>query len=304
MTSQAPTFQVPILLLIYNRPLVTERVLATLRKLSPAYLFIAADGPKDNEADIKSCEATRILLRNINWPCEVKTLMRERNLGCKLGVSTGISWFFENVEKGIILEDDCIADLSFFEFCSELLNYYKDDEQVMHISGINFQFGKVWGVGNYYFSRYPHVWGWATWRRAWKHYDVEMSDLPDFIEKDGLLPIFQKKSIRRYWYKLLSYVSKGSLDTWDHQWAYAIWKKRGLAITPNVNLVSNIGFGAEATHTKTQSNLANLPTYSSGNLAHPLSKSVCSKADFHTFQEVYKISLGKRLMNAVFKVLK
>lgn len=165
----------PVLFLIFNRPDTTRKVFAEIRRAKPARLYIAADGPrKERTTDIALCEQTRDIINEIDWPCQSYTLYRKENLGCKLAVSSAINWFFEREESGIILEDDCLPHPTFFKFCEIMLERYKDDTRVMHIGGSNFQEGMIRGDGDYYYSKWTPVWGWASWRRAWKNYDVNM----------------------------------------------------------------------------------------------------------------------------------
>ena len=173
----------PILFLIFNRPEITARVFQEIRKAKPKQIYIAADGPRiDHPDDTALCNKTRQICDSIDWDCEVKTLFREENLGCQLAVSNAIDWFFKHESEGIILEDDCLPSQSFFHFCAELLDFYRDDEEIMCISGNNFQQGRGDDEESYYFSRYPHCWGWATWRRAWNKYDHDMSRWKEFRE--------------------------------------------------------------------------------------------------------------------------
>lgn len=240
---------VPILFLIFNRPDTTQQVFNEIRKAQPVQLYVAADGPrKDRPADYDQCKKAREIIRQVDWECEVFTLFREENLGCKHAVSSAIDWFFSKVEEGIILEDDCVPDQSFFPFCQELLEKYRNDERIMMISGDNFQFGKNNTDNSYYFSRYLHIWGWATWRRAWNHYDVEMKIWPEICEKGYLNNIFSDKRAVKYWESIFTKVYDGLINTWDYQWVFSCWIQRGLSITPNKNLVSNIGFGEYSTH--------------------------------------------------------
>jgi hypothetical protein len=224
----------PVLLMIFNRPDTTRQVFAAIRKARPKQLFIAADGPRDGvRTDDALCNAARAETGCIDWECEVKTLAREENLGCGLGPSTAISWFFKSVDAGILLEDDCVPDSTFFRFCEELLDYHRATAQVMMISGNNFLGGKKRGKASYYYSKYPHIWGWATWRRAWQHFDYEA--IPLEYRRHGI---------------------------WDWQWRLAFERNRGLAVAPNVNLVTNVGCGiAGATHTNAvDERFASLPT--------------------------------------------
>ncbi len=256
-------FTVPILFIIFNRPEQTDQVFAEIKKNKPTRLFIAADGPRhDKLGEYELCDNLRKnILTKIDWPCEVKTLFRDRNLGCKMAVSSAIDWFFKNVENGIILEDDCLPNQSFFKYCAKMLERYSQQDNIFMISGNNFLPDDLSQPANYYFSRIPHIWGWATWRRAWQKYDVTMSDWPDFSKNNSIKNIWKKKNVQKYWSKIFKDTYEGNIDTWDYQWNYAIWKNNGLSVVPDVNLVSNIGFGT-GTHTlKKNSIYAALPTF-------------------------------------------
>jgi hypothetical protein len=231
----------PILFLVFNRPAPTRQVFERIREQRPKQLFIAADGPRHNreqEADI--CRETReLVLQNIDWPCEVHTLFRENNLGCGRAVSGAIDWFFTYVEYGIILEDDCVPDPTFFYFCSTLLSHFRYDNRIMHIGGSNYQMGQTRGVGSYYFSRYAHIWGWATWKRAWRQYDFTLNRYKT-ASQEGL-PGHYRADMRS--------ILENRIDTWDIQWFLSVWFSGGWVVTPNTNLVRNIGYGKGATHT-------------------------------------------------------
>jgi len=245
----------PVLFLIFNRPDTTQRVFNEIRRAQPAQLFIAADGPRDNRPDdIENCKKTREIIHHVDWDCKVSTLFRDNNLGCKLAVSSAIDWFFSQVDEGIILEDDCVPDQSFFPFCQELLERYRNDERVMIISGDNFQFGKRRTEFSYYFSRFPHLWGWASWKRAWHYYDVEMKLWPIIHDGDWLMDIFNDRDAVRYWNHILEAAYNDKIDTWDYQWSFSCWIQGMLCILPNTNLVSNIGFGQDASHTHNMRN--------------------------------------------------
>src|SRR5258708_7536122 len=211
--------KVPVLFLIFNRPDLTEVVFAQIKKALPQQLFIAADGPrKDKLADVELCKRSReVVLSNINWPCEVKTLMRKENLGCKIAVSSAINWFFEHVEEGIILEDDTVPDITFFRFCSELLEKYKDDQNVMSISGSNL-LGK-WSKGSLsYFRGHGGIWGWATWRRAWRKYDITMDSWNSLLTKKLIQNEIGTKEWFEYYSGMFSKCHENNFDTWDVQW--------------------------------------------------------------------------------------
>ncbi|MDO9184215.1 MAG: hypothetical protein Q7U04_17505 [Bacteriovorax sp.] len=244
-------FETPILFLIFNRPDTTQLVFNEIRKQKPKYLFVAADGPRSHKpGEAEKCEDTRAIIQQIDWDCEVKTLFREENLGCGRAVSSSITWFFDNVEEGIILEDDCLPNDSFFKFTSDLLRKYKDDERVFAISGDNFIGQLMPNNESYYFSIYNHVWGWASWKRAWKHYDLGMKSWPSIKKSGHLKTIFENKKQFSYWVNIFDACYAGKIDTWDYQWTFACWSRNGLTILPALNLIRNIGFDERATHTK------------------------------------------------------
>ena len=287
----------PVLLLIYNRPEKTQIVFDRIKVAKPKNLFVSADGPKkDKLDDIDKCTKTREILNQIDWDCEVKTNFNQENLGCRIGVSTGISWFFQHVNEGIILEDDCVPDLSFFRFCSILLKKYRDIDKVMHIGGANFQDGTRRGQASYYFSYYNHVWGWATWKRAWDLYDIDIKNYPQFITSDVFKSMFPDKKKQKYWIKYFSQVFNHKKDTWDYQWTFAIWQNQGLSIVPNLNLVSNIGFDENATHTILNSSLANRSIEDIGNIIHPDSIMIDHNADLYTFRKYLNINKIRKLL--------
>ena len=269
-TSASPALNTPILLLVFNRPNTTERVFEAIRHQRPRQLFVAADGPRPHvDTDAERCDAAREIATRVDWDCEVKTLFRKRNLGCRVALSSAITWFFQQVEYGIILEDDILPAPDFFPFCQELLLKYQDNPSVMLISGNNFQMGKRYGETSYFFSRFAHIWGWATWRRAWRHYAPERTTLALLRHNKFFEQTFPLASDRAYWQKRFEETLRGEIDTWDYLWQMSIWSQNGLSISPNVNLASNIGFDSEATHTVGESRLANLPVEKLGALLHP-----------------------------------
>jgi len=275
-------FDAPVLFIGFNRPDITQIVFSEIRKIKPKKLYFAVDGPRKNvEGDIEKCTKTRDIINSIDWDCELKTLFRAENLGCKVAVSSAIDWFFNNEEEGVILEDDCLPDQSFFLFCKELLAKYRNNDRIMMISGNNLQFGRKRDRYSYYFSNYGHIWGWASWRRAWKLYDVNMKLWPEVKSNKLLYNIFPEEKIASCWSRILDSVFKGEIDTWDHQLNLAIWAHNCLAIIPNENLVSNIGFGQEGTHAKdARYILNNLKTRNiKFPLKHPLHIASNRKAD-------------------------
>lgn len=239
-----------VLFLIFNRPDITKQVFEAIRKAQPPRLYVAADGPRAEKAgEAEKVEQVRRIATQVGWDCWVKTLVREKNLGCRVAVSSAIDWFFENEEEGIILEDDCLPSQSFFWFCQELLERYRNDERIMAVSGNNFQFGKRRTEFSYYFSRYNHCWGWASWRRAWRYYDKGMENWP-FIRDNGYLyDILQDRRSVKYWAQIFETAYRGEVDSWAYRWSFSCWVQNGLTALANVNLVSNIGFSEDATHT-------------------------------------------------------
>ncbi|MDR7920716.1 glycosyltransferase family 2 protein [Thermosynechococcus sp. HY213] len=276
-----------VLFLIFNRPHTTQRVFEAIRQVRPPRLYVAADGPRaDREGEAEKVAEVRRIATQVDWPCEVKTLFREKNLGCKVAVSSAITWFFEHEEKGIILEDDCLPHPDFFRFCDELLEYYKQDERVWVITGNNFQDGQWRGKASYYFSKYSHCWGWATWKRAWSKYDVNISFWPAWSKSSAWQNLHFNSVEEEYWRKIFNRVYSSEINTWDYQWTACVWYHGGLTATPNVNLVSNIGFGSDATHTKTAGHIhANLPVFPIGEIQHPSEVAVDVEADKYTFNE-------------------
>lgn len=238
----------PVLFLIFNRPESTHRVFQEIRRARPSRLFISADGPRPSrENDAALCEATRAVIKQVDWDCELHTLLRDENLGCRVGVSSGIDWFFQNVEQGIVLEDDCLPSQSFFWFCQEMLSRYRDDERVMQISGSNFTSGRRTGRASYYFSYLNDIWGWATWRRAWCHFDLAMTGYPAFKASNDLARQVASRQIAAWLFRYFDAAYQGRDNAWSSQWAYAILRRGGLTVVPNTNLVTNIGFGEGAT---------------------------------------------------------
>jgi len=250
----------PVAFFIFNRPHLTQKVFESIRDAKPAMLLVVADGSRSDRAgEAELCAQTRAIIKQVDWRCEVLTNFSEVNLGCKRRVSSGLDWVFDTVEEAIILEDDCLPHATFFSFCKELLERYRYDSRIMAISGDNFQFGRRRTEDSYYFSRYNHCWGWASWRRAWRYYDVEMSLWSTVKQGKWLQDLLEDDRAIQYWTELFEAVSSDRLDTWDYQWTFACWIQHGLTILPTVNLVSNIGFGTGATHTKVTNQLSNLP---------------------------------------------
>jgi hypothetical protein len=298
------TVHTPVAFLIFNRPDTTLKVFKEIEKAKPSKLLIVADGPRASKpGEAEKCAATRAIIEQISWDCEVITNYSEINLGCKKRISSGLDWIFNTVEEAIILEDDCLPHPTFFRYCQELLAYYRDDKRVMHISGDNFQFGNKRTKDSYYFSHYSHVWGWASWRRAWQNYDVEMKLWPTIKDDNWLTDILKDKESILYWENIFQSAYEGKIDTWDYQWLFACWLQSGLSILPNVNLVSNIGFGIEATHTIGKSELANIPAEAMDfPLQRPLFTLRNTQADAVTSKRQFATNLLGRVKNQVRQI--
>ena len=238
----------PVAVVVFNRPLLTSRVLSRIAEVRPPELFVIADGPRtDVPSDAENCAAVRALINSIDWCPRVRQIYSDTNLGCRVRLSTGISEVFENTAEAIVIEDDCLPHPTFFKYCDELLARHRHDDHVMSIGGSCFQYG--WPCDTSYFpTRFAHVWGWASWRRAWQLYDVSMSDWP-FARNDPSLLDLPTAGYRDYWTRVFDMVYSGQIDTWDFQWTYAHMRHRGVSIAPSVNLVENLGFGDGATHT-------------------------------------------------------
>ncbi|WP_017296824.1 hypothetical protein [Nodosilinea nodulosa] len=302
----------PVVFIIFRRPDVTAKVFEQIRLAQPKKLFIVADGPR-NEAEILLCEKTRAITESIDWPCEVIRDYSKQNLGCRKRVVSGLSSAFESIDSAIILEDDCLPNKDFFTFCQMLLNHYQNDERVWMISGNNFQNGKTRGDGSYYFSRYPHCWGWATWKRAWKNYQDNIVKWPEFRDSGLLESVFENPKEINYWINVFdNLLSKGKPDSWAYRWAYACWSNSGLTILPNQNLVTNLGFGQESTNTTDYSKLlAYLPTGVAEVIHHPSFVVRHAEADAYTAKTVFlpsstnpNIVKLKKMIKTILKKLK
>ena len=300
----------PVLFLVFNRPDTTQRVFDAIRAAQPPRLYVAADGPRSGRAgEADRCETVRRIVTAVDWPCELVTLLRTENLGCKMAVSSAITWFFKHEPEGIILEDDCLPDPSFFGYCDELLARYRDDDRVMCISGDNFISAHWQPDHSYYFSRYAHIWGWATWARAWQHYSVDLNaNSSERIEAVLARTFPVAKSVRNHWYGLLMEVAAGRIDTWDYQWLYAVWRRGGLSCMPSSNLISNVGFGPGATHTTSaEGKLAALPVASLRSpLVHPAGVHPAANADTWTEDVIFEIPartpLRRTLKNTICRL--
>ncbi len=255
----------PVAVIAFNRPEETARVLEAVCRARPPLLMVVADGPREGrDAEAQRCDEVRRCIDRFRWDCEVRRNFSDANLGCRRRVASGLDWVFTQVPEAVILEDDCLPEASFFGYCDALLEHYRDDERVMHVGGNNFGLDAArFGGNSYGFASLAQVWGWASWRRAWQHFDVALRDWPAFRDLGcmGALPLGRRHRAlqARRW----DDVHEGRVDTWDFQWHFALMRRGGLATVPRVNLITNVGFSADATHTTDlASEKANLPTQS------------------------------------------
>ncbi len=275
----------PVALFIFNRPKLTAQVFERIRAAQPERLLVIADGPRTarpEEAEL--CGASRDLVSSPDWPCQLLTSFSNENLGCRRRISSGLDWVFQECPEAIILEDDCLPSASFFEFCSEMLQRYRDDARILHVSGDNFQDGVRRGEASYFFSRYPHTWGWATWSRAWHGYDVDIPDWPVADREHWLEFILDNPREVDYWREIFTRLYQGEIDTWDYQWIFTCWRKGGMSVLPNQNLVTNIGVGPDATHLKEGHSTVGIPAHELGELTHPTDFVRDEEADRYTFE--------------------
>lgn len=289
----------PVLFVIFNRPDTTARVFEQIKIARPSRLYIAADAPRPGVAtDVELSEQARTIVNHIDWECEVKTLFRTENVGCKEGVSSAVTWFFSFEEEGIILEDDCLPSNSFFKFCDELLERYRLDTRVRHITGCNLQLGKRWGDGTYYFSNMTHVWGWASWKRVWKDYDRYLTRYDAAEVKDQFRNIFEDDLIAECWANTFKEVKAGKINAWGYQLDFANYFNNGLTIIPNQNLISNIGFRADATHTLDLASVyANIPVHEIDEIVHPVFILPQKQADLIVLNRDFNIPERRRQNN-------
>jgi len=274
----------PVLFTIFNRPKITLETFKEIAKAKPPRIYIASDGARhDKEGELKKVKNLRKeILEKIEWDCKVETLFRSKNLGCRNAMSESINWFFENEEDGIILEDDCLPDSTFFSFCENLLDKYKDNKEVMHISGNQF-LNDFNTDDSYYFAKIEHCWGWASWSDRWKKYKYG-TNLSDF-DDSNLIKFSTDPYIQKYWLNILNKMKAGEIDSWAYQWTFRIIENNGICINPSVNLISNIGFGEDGTHTVDKKNKhANMDIFPIDEIIHPTNVAI----DDNYVNRIYK----------------
>ncbi len=288
----------PVLVIAFNRPEIVAELFRVLCEARPTKLFVVVDGPRRNiKSDIGKCKEVEKIVAAVDWECDLKTLFREENMGCSLSPSGAISWFFSHVDEGIILEDDCIPNISFFRFCQELLEKYRDDQRIMMISGNDFGAGdQRESVDSYYFSWLNYTLGWATWKRAWTHFDIDMKLWPEIRDGGWLSRIFSKSQLD-YWTVRFNMVYEKKMTTaWDYQWMFACLIQNGLSIRPKINLVRHIGCTVGATHSFGDDYLTSIPAQSMDfPLKHPQYVMVDYQMDELTFKRRYSMPLFQKI---------
>jgi len=276
----------PVTLFVFNRPSTTQQVFDQIRAYQPSRLFVVADGPR-SAADVPLCQKTRSIVEQVDWECVVQTNYSEVNLGCNGRVISGLTWVFDHCEESIVLEDDCVPDPSFFLYCAALLEMYRHDQRVMAINGSNYQFGRRRSSYSYYFTRYAHIWGWASWRRAWQCFTDGASDWPALRDTSWLRDILGDADAAAYFRIAFDSMMAGD-RTWDFKWNFSCWVQNGLAVAPSTNLVSNIGFGTDATNTTALTRRAGLPTVAlQFPLQHPHTMVRNGEADRFDFKQSF-----------------
>jgi hypothetical protein len=279
----------PVVFAFYNRPQLMLEAFEAIRAYKPDKLFLIADGPKASaHEDVLKCQEARQIVDTVDWQCEIHRLYSRENIGLKKRISSGLDWVFTNTDAAIVLEDDCVAHGDFFRFCEAMLDHYTNESKVMCITGNNFQNGRIYGRASYYFSKYPHCWGWATWARAWRHFDQSISFWPEYRQSRELRDLNKQPSELQYWSNIFDDVYSGKRNSWAFPWTASVWHAGGVTVTPQVNLVVNIGFGAAATHTTS----SHAEKQQAGPIAFPLvhenELKVDEKADLFVFHNVFR----------------
>ena len=293
--------------MIFNRPDSTERVFTEIARARPPKLLVVGDGARaDRAGETERVASAREIIDRVDWECEVITNFSDVNLGCNKRVSSGIDWIFSQVEEAIILEDDCLPDPSFFRFCQEMLGQYRHDLRVSMICGTNFQSGRRRGEDSYYFSKYSIIWGWASWRNRWNEsYDVRIDKWPRIRDEGWLADILGNRHEVRYWENIFERVYQGEIDTWDYQWFFTNWVEGRMSIVPTMNLISNLGYGEDATHTTSEeSPVANVAlSQMSFPVTHPPGIFRNIEADRITDQVFFRGTIGKRIRQKLRSLL-
>lgn len=286
-------FETPIAIFTFNRPQLTERLLGIVGQIKPRRLLVVSDGPRPNVAgDLEKCAAVRSLFDHLDWDCQIERNFAETNMGSFPRNSSGLNWVFEQVEEAIILEDDCLPDLSFFPYCKELLNKYRDNSRIGLISGNNFLKHAVdRQTPSYFFSSYALTWGWASWRRTWHQVDLNMPYWPQFRDSGRLRQAVFSSSEAKYWQNIYDAILERRMNNaWDYQLILTCLRFNFLTIVPRVNLVTNVGFGPEATHcTNSNDSISNVPAHGlKFPLAHPKKVHTSKLVDYRIFRRRFQ----------------
>jgi hypothetical protein len=285
-----------VAIIVFNRPDITQRLLCCLRIMKPRVIYVISDGPRpDRPGEGELVEATRQLFEEPGWPCDIHREYASKNMGCMGRVSSGLDKVFSEVDRAIILEDDCIPAPEFWPFCKDVLDRYAEDDRVMSISGSNYQCEYRRGMFSYYFSRYPHSGGWATWGRAWRKFDRTLAAWPDAVGRGVMHDALPSFRARMYWRYILNKVKAGEIDSWAYRWTFSCWLNRGVCVIPEVNLITNIGVGQDSTHTTEKTRflgmLAGKMTFP---LRHPDNVLADRAADEHTEDTIFSKSILNR----------
>lgn len=282
------TLRVPVVHIVFNRPDHARRSLEAIRRQRPSDLFVIADGPRpDHPDDERRCSQVRELYEHIDWECRVRTDFAATNLGLKRRIVSGLDRVFADVDRAIVLEDDCVAHDDFFEFCREMLDRYEDDDRVACVTGSNFQHGQWRGDASYYFSKFNHCWGWATWARAWAANDSSLARWDQWRRTAAWVESCPDPLERRHWESVMGDVAAGRINSWAYPWMASVWQLGGLTATPNVNLVGNVGFGEDATNTHTALPGPPRAVEPLGTLIHPDAVEQDQVADRFVFDHTY-----------------
>jgi len=249
---------IPIVLIIYRRPDLVKQLVNSLRKFRPQNIYVVADGPKSGEEN-SLCEESRSAIDLITWPCNIHKVYAKTNMGLRNRVVSGLNYVFKREKWAIILEDDLVLGSSFLKYADSLLKKYEKDERIIAINGNNFLFNETLVKDSYYFTKYVHSWGWATWKRAWKLFDDNMTNWPEIRETDLLKKSLKSRISALYWKMIFDMVYAGNVDSWAYRWTYSALINQKLCVNPRYNLVSNVGYGKDASHTKYKSRLLNMP---------------------------------------------
>lgn len=295
----------PVVFIVFNRPDTTEQVFAAIRQAQPETLLLVADGPRvDRPGEAELCAKVRGVIEQIDWPCRVLKNYSDMNMGCKGRVSSGLDWVFFEVEEAIILEDDCLPHPSFFPFCQEMLDCYRNDERVMMVGGTNYLPDNFCANESYFFSRYFAIWGWATWRRAWRKYDITLKEWEKIKGEGQMNFLYPQKFMRKHLTALFDMAYQKRVNTWDIQWFYTCLFNHGLSVTPKLNLISNIG--VVGTHSESTFVYNNLPIFDmySEKIVHPALVYPEGRYDSEFINNFSRVALSMKLKYVFRNVFK